>query len=232
MAEAPHSPPLVVVVDDDESMRRSLGRLLRSGGLAFESFATGEALLEALDALEPRCAVVDVHLPGMGGLDVQRALRGRRPELPVLLITGYDEPEARQRALAAGAVGFLLKPFPRSDLLGTVLAAIESGATPAGKPTRTTRRVVDCILRRRRTMTSGTSRTRGRPPLRSPRTSARPSTAATCSSSTCRSSGSPTRPAWVAKRWCAGDAAGSSCRPPSSCLGSSRRRWPGGSPTG
>lgn len=117
--------PLVVVVDDDESVRRSITRLFRSGGLAAEAFPSGEEMLEALGALEPSCAVVDLHLPGIDGLAVQQALRERRPDLPVFLITGYDEPESERQALQMGAAGYLLKPFARCDLLDAVMAAVE-----------------------------------------------------------------------------------------------------------
>jgi EAL domain-containing protein (putative c-di-GMP-specific phosphodiesterase class I)/ActR/RegA family two-component response regulator len=134
MSEASSALPLVVVVDDDASVRRSLARLLRGGGLATEAFGSGEALLEALDALEPRCAVIDVQLPGMDGLDLQRALRARRPDLPVLLITAHEAPEIRRRGLAAGALGFLLKPFSRGDLLDPVLAAVGGAAGAAAPP--------------------------------------------------------------------------------------------------
>jgi FixJ family two-component response regulator len=99
---------------------------MRSGGLAVKAFDSGEALLGEVDSLEVSCAVLDVHLSGgQSGLDVQDALRRRQPDLPVVIITGDDDPENRSRALAAGAAAYLFKPFPDSDLLRAVLAAIE-----------------------------------------------------------------------------------------------------------
>lgn len=125
MCASPEEPLLVLIVDDDPSMRRALERLLRSGGLATESFASGEELLEALDTLDPAFAVVDIHLPGIDGLDVQRELLDRRPGLPVLIITGYDDPEVKRHALAAGAVGYLLKPFSQPDLVDVVRSVVK-----------------------------------------------------------------------------------------------------------
>lgn len=112
--------PTVVVVDDDDSVRRSIGRLLRSSGVRSRSFASAEALLRAFDGLRPSCAIIDVHLTGLDGLGLQRALYERQPGLPVFVITADDAPETRRLALAAGAAGFWLKPFPELELLSAI----------------------------------------------------------------------------------------------------------------
>jgi FixJ family two-component response regulator len=122
--------PIVVVVDDDDSVRRSMDRLLRSSGLRSRSFASAEALLRALDGLRPSCAIVDVHLPGLDGLGLQRALHERHPGLPVFVITADDAPETRRLALAAGAAGFWLKPFPVLELLSVIQAVLGGAPLP------------------------------------------------------------------------------------------------------
>ncbi len=101
------------VVDDDDSVRRSLARLLRAAGFGVETFATAEAYLAAASP-DPACLLIDMHLPGMNGIELQRRLEGR---LPVVAISGYGEEPMRQESLDEGAVAFLDKPFADSDLL-------------------------------------------------------------------------------------------------------------------
>lgn len=119
---------LVYVVDDDESMRRALDRLLRSAGLGVAAFASA---LEFLNRSPPggACLVVDVRMPGMTGLELQRRLASSRPDLPVVVITAHGNERLRQEALAGGASAFLNKPFCRSELLDAVEQAI-AGARP------------------------------------------------------------------------------------------------------
>ena len=119
---------LVYVVDDDESMRRAVDRLLRSAGLEVAAFASG---LEFLDRSRPggACLVVDVRMPGMTGLELQRRLASSRPDLPVVVITAHGNERLQQEAFAGGASAFLPKPFRESELLDAVEQAI-AGARP------------------------------------------------------------------------------------------------------
>jgi FixJ family two-component response regulator len=120
--------PFVVVVDDDESVSRAIKRLLRSIGVAAESFASGDVFLEALTSMpsyRPACVVLDVQMPGMNGLEVQRRLAGYG--VPVIFITAYDEIGVREQALAGGALAFLRKPFGDEIFVKTVRAAIAKG---------------------------------------------------------------------------------------------------------
>lgn len=117
--------PLVVVIDDDESVCRAIRRQLRSAGVAAESFASGDAFLEALSSMPsylPDCVILDVQMPGLNGLEVQRRLAGSG--IPVIFITAHDEIDVREQALAGGAVAFLHKPFDDAIFVKTVSAAI------------------------------------------------------------------------------------------------------------
>ncbi len=104
------------MVDDDDSVRRSLARLLRAAGFGVETFATAEAYLAAASP-DPACLIIDMHLPGMDGIELQRRLRGR---LPVVAISGYGNELMRQKSLDARAVALLDKPFADSDLLDAI----------------------------------------------------------------------------------------------------------------
>lgn len=124
--------PLIAVVDDNASVRRALRRLLRTLDMEADPFATGDELLELLDAMPsyaPDCVILDVQLPGSSGLEIQRRLARRA--LPVIVITAYDELAVREQALSAGAVAFLRKPFSDELLLRTLRAALGSGPTGA-----------------------------------------------------------------------------------------------------
>ena len=123
--------PLIAVVDDNASVRRALQRLLRTLGVDADPFATGDELLELLDAMpsySPDCVILDVQLPGSSGLEIQRRLARRA--LPVIVITAYDELAVREQAISAGAVAFLRKPFSDELLLRTLRAAL--GDDPTG----------------------------------------------------------------------------------------------------
>jgi FixJ family two-component response regulator len=117
--------PFVVVVDDDESVSRAIKRLLRSIGVAAESFASGEAFLEALLSIpsyQPACVILDVQMPGLSGLEVQQRLAGSG--MPIIFITAHDDIGVREQALAAGALAYLRKPFGDEIFVKTVRAAI------------------------------------------------------------------------------------------------------------
>ncbi len=117
--------PIVVVVDDDASVRRALQRLLRSVGCAVETYGTASDFLARPAASPvPSCLVLDVRLPGMSGLDLQAHLAGEQRALPIVFITGHGGGELRERALHAGAVAVLDKPFDDRNLLDAVGVAV------------------------------------------------------------------------------------------------------------
>jgi FixJ family two-component response regulator len=116
--------PLVAVVDDEESVRRALERLLRSAGIETATFASGGAMLQDLARREPDCVVLDLHMPGMSGFEVQERLSVREHRIPVVVLTGQDTPESYERATAGGAAAYLRKPVDGGELLAAVAAAI------------------------------------------------------------------------------------------------------------
>jgi RNA polymerase sigma factor (sigma-70 family) len=117
--------PTVFVVDDDESVRRSLERLVRSVGLNVETFATAREFLSADRPNWPACLVLDVRMPGMSGLDLQEELIAAGYSMPVIFLTGHGDIPMSVRAMKAGAVDFLQKPFSDQDLLDAIHRAID-----------------------------------------------------------------------------------------------------------
>jgi len=122
-------PPAIVVIDDDASMRRALDNLFKSVGLSVELFASPQEFLQSKRADRPGCIVLDVRFPGRSGLDMQRDLAAANAQLPIIFITGYGDVSMSVRAMKAGAVEFLTKPFRDQDLLDAVGAALEEDRT-------------------------------------------------------------------------------------------------------
>jgi len=119
--------PVVSVVDDDESVRESLAGLIRSVGLAVKVFESAEEFLGSDLVAGTDCLILDVRMPGIDGLELQRRLKSRQPDLPVIFITAHgSEEEVRQRALAAGALDYLLKPLSEEEVLSAVDRALKS----------------------------------------------------------------------------------------------------------
>jgi FixJ family two-component response regulator len=116
--------PVVRVVDDDASVREALDALFRSVGLSVAVFGSVQELLQAGRTEVPGCLVLDVRLPGVSGLDFQNQLTGRDDALPIVLMTGHGDIPMTVRAMKAGAVDFLAKPFRDQDMLDAVAAAI------------------------------------------------------------------------------------------------------------
>ena len=120
---------LVAIVDDEESVCRALKRLLRASGLDVETFVSSSTFLdsmrERLASRRPDCVVLDVHLPGLTGLDVQRRLKSEEILLPIVMITGNEEPGAKEKALGGGAVAFLVKPIQARNLLDAIGEAVQ-----------------------------------------------------------------------------------------------------------
>jgi FixJ family two-component response regulator len=120
-----HATPIVFVVDDDVSVRESLESLLRSTGWQVETFASAQEFLSHPRALAPSCLVLDVTLPDLNGLDLQKRIAVDRIDMPIIFITGYGDVPMTVRAMKAGAVEFLTKPFVTDELLGAIHNAIE-----------------------------------------------------------------------------------------------------------
>ena len=118
--------PLVAVVDDDDSVRESLGGLFRSVGYAARGFASAAAFLESEDLAKTDCVILDVRMPGMSGLELQRRLVASHPDVPVIFMTAHDDARAQSHALSGGAVDYLIKPFSEEALLDAVRAALDS----------------------------------------------------------------------------------------------------------
>jgi two-component system response regulator FixJ len=119
---------LVHVVDDEDSIRRSLDFLLRSAGFRTERWEDGEAFLKGADRAEPACVLLDVRMPGMDGLQVQAEMASRGYNLPVIVLTGHGDISIAVRAMQGGAIDFLEKPFNRERLL----QALETGFAQIG----------------------------------------------------------------------------------------------------
>jgi FixJ family two-component response regulator len=121
----PNVKPIVFVVDDDISVRESLESLIRCAGWEAETFASGEEFLGRSRALGPSCLVLDVSLPDLNGLELQSRIGGDRAEMPIIFITGHGDVPMTVRAMKAGAVEFLTKPFGDEVLLNAIRDAIE-----------------------------------------------------------------------------------------------------------
>ena len=116
--------PVVSVVDDDESVRIAMSSLLRSLGYDACVFASAEAFLASPRLHDSACLIVDMHMPGMTGLDLQAELRSRHRDVPIIFITGFPEETLRRRAEAAGAVGFFGKPVDGGIIIRCLDAAL------------------------------------------------------------------------------------------------------------
>jgi FixJ family two-component response regulator len=122
----PQSSQIVFVVDDDQSVRRAVKRLIESVGLQCETFATAAEFLAQATAGVPGCVLLDVRMPGGSGLDLQRVLSTSRPELPVIFVTAYADVPLTVRAMKAGALEVLTKPFDDQALLDAVHLALDT----------------------------------------------------------------------------------------------------------
>ncbi len=120
---------MVMVVDDDESVRLSLARLFRSAQIPFSIFESSEAFLAKAPLDAAGCLIVDVQLPGMRGLELQAQCVRTRPALAIVVMTAFNDDETEQKALAAGAIAFLRKPFDCNALLQLVRDALDADST-------------------------------------------------------------------------------------------------------
>lgn len=124
--------PIVFVVDDDISVRESLELLIRNEGWRVETFGSAREFLDRPHALVPSCLVLDVSLPGLNGLELQKRVVGERSDMPIIFITGYGDVPTTVQAMKAGAVEFLTKPFRDDTLLSAIRQALERSRIALG----------------------------------------------------------------------------------------------------
>lgn len=117
--------PVIAIVDDDPSVRRSLHRLVESAGYRGDTFASAGAFLDSLSRSLPACLVLDVHLDGMNGFELQTRLVQARAEVPIIFITAHDDAGTRARLERSGAAGHLWKPFDDDALLALIRRAVK-----------------------------------------------------------------------------------------------------------
>src|SRR5262245_32764104 len=117
--------PLISVVDDDESVRESLEALVRSVGFRVMVFASAEEFLTSDRLADTDCLILDVHMPGMNGLELQRELAAKHFAMPIIFITAHGDEKSRQRTLNKGAADYLFKPFSEEALLNAIDAALK-----------------------------------------------------------------------------------------------------------
>ena len=125
--------PCIAIVNDEAPVRVALGRLLRLADYEVEAFGSGEEFLASLDVRCPACAVLDVHLPGLSGLEVQSRLRAAHPQIPVVFITASDDRALEDAARGSGGVRLLRKPFSSDQLLEAVGIALHRDSPGAPK---------------------------------------------------------------------------------------------------
>ena len=117
--------PLISIVDDDDALRNSLDDLIQSIGFRTQGFSSAEAFWNSHHAHDTACLILDVRMTGMNGLDLQRQTIAANWQIPIIFITAHADDDARTRALEAGAVAFLYKPFPEEELLNAIDAALK-----------------------------------------------------------------------------------------------------------
>jgi FixJ family two-component response regulator len=116
--------PHIAVVDDEESVRLALARMLRASSFEVSIYRSGEEFLESLKTAMPDCVVLDFQMPGLTGRDIQRALSVAKLPLPIIIVTAHDQPSLREKVLADGAVAYFTKPLRRDTLIAAVDQAI------------------------------------------------------------------------------------------------------------
>ncbi|WP_219894155.1 response regulator transcription factor [Aquisediminimonas profunda] len=133
----------IYLVDDDDAVRRSAGFMLKTSGFVVEPFASGVEFLKSVDGLTPGCILLDVRMPGMDGLEVQRVLGERGITFPVIVLTGHGDVNVAVAAMKAGALDFIEKPFEKAVLL----SALEEGFAQIERSDRSKARAAEAVLR-------------------------------------------------------------------------------------
>ena len=117
----------VALVDDDASVRKALARLLSASSFEITTFSSATEFLHSLEKQAPQCLVIDLRMPDITGLDLQRSLSRAGIKIPTIVMTAYNEPGLRERCESAGAVAFLVKPFDGRALIGEINSAVRHG---------------------------------------------------------------------------------------------------------
>lgn len=117
--------PLISIIDDDEALRSSLDDLIRSAGLRAQGFSSAEEFLQSSRLSEINCLILDLCLPGMNGLELQRHLTEHNFDLPIIFMTAHETGDLRRQAVEAGALAFLNKPFDEADLFNAINIALK-----------------------------------------------------------------------------------------------------------
>ena len=120
----PKAKPLISIIDDDEPMREAMKGLMRSLGYRVEAVASAQEFLSARHIRRTSCLITDMQMPGMTGLELHQRLLASGKPIPTILITAYPDNGVRERALAAGVIGYLSKPFEQDDLLACIHSAL------------------------------------------------------------------------------------------------------------
>ena len=127
---------IVMIVDDDDSIRKAARRLMKSFGFAVETFASAEEFLGSERLGKTSCLILDVQMPGMDGLELQKHLVASSYAIPIIFITAFNDDRARAEAMEAGAVGYLTKPLDDAEFLDCIHAALKLPERDASPPTQ------------------------------------------------------------------------------------------------
>ena len=130
----PTNAPVIAIVDDDPSVRRALHRLVRSAGYTVQTFASAREFLDSLSGPRAACLVLDIHLNGMSGFDLQERLAADEVDVPIIFISAHDDAPTRERIERSGAAAHLWKPVEEHALLGAIRRAIGPDEGPTGRP--------------------------------------------------------------------------------------------------
>ena len=117
--------PLISIVDDDDFFRNSLDNLIRSVGFRVQGFSSAEAFLNSDQVRDTACLILDVRMPGMSGLELQRQIAAANWRIPIIFVTSYADSDEQAQALEAGAVDYLYKPFREQDLINAIDVALK-----------------------------------------------------------------------------------------------------------
>jgi FixJ family two-component response regulator len=120
-----HGVPIISIVDDDDFFRNSLDNLIRSVGFRVQGFSSAESFLNSDQVRDTACLILDVRMPGMSGLELQRQIVAANLRIPIIFATSYADGDEQAQALEAGAVDYLYKPFREEDLINAIDAALK-----------------------------------------------------------------------------------------------------------